>query len=186
MFEEILNSDSTNSLQEGNVVTGVVTRLDKDYAIIDVGGKMEGRVLLSEFDILCNGLNQPEGSVVSDKDTAIAVGDLVSVYVERIESYEGNQAYAKLSRQRAILYEKWGYLDESFQEKRMVEGIICHRVKGGCSVDIGGVAAFLPGSQIDVNHVKDIAPLVGITHKLLIMSMNKEYGNIVVSRRAVS
>ncbi len=186
-FETALNSDSGNALQEGNVVKGVAIRIDKDYVIVDIGGKMEGRVFLSEFDIAYEDCKNPTHKN-DDKNAKqpLAAGDVVSVYVEKVESYaDGGSVYARLSRQRAILHEKWDHLESCLENKRAVEGIICHRVKGGCSVDIGGVAAFLPGSQIDIRHVKDIDPLVGPVQQLLIMNMDKKQGNIVVSRRAV-
>ena len=145
---------------EGRVVKGVVTAIEGDVAIIDVGLKSEGRVPLREF-------TPPGGK------PEVAVGDEVDVFVDRVENSMGE---AVLSRDRARREAAWDKLEEQFNKQERVEGIIFGRVKGGFTVDLNGAVAFLPGSQVDIRPVRDVTP---------ILKMDRKRGNIVVSRRAV-
>lgn len=154
---------------EDTVVTGTVTAIEKDMAIIDVGLKMEGRVPLKEF-------------ATPGQDITLAVGDKVEVYVERIENYNGE---AGISREKARREEAWYNLEKSLEAEERVEGIIFNRVKGGFTVDLGGAVAFLPGSQVDIRPVRDATPLMNIPQPFKILKMDKRRGNIVVSRRAI-
>jgi small subunit ribosomal protein S1 len=157
-----------NSL-EGTVVKGRVISIDNDVALIDVGLKSEGRVPLKEF---APGGNGPE----------IHVGDTVEVFLERMEDKNGE---ASLSREKARREEAWTLLEKSFQANERVTGQIFGRVKGGFTVDLSGAVAFLPGSQVDIRPVRDIAPLLGSPQPFQILKMDRSRGNIVVSRRAV-
>ena len=159
---------SANSL-EGTVVKGRVISIDNDVALIDVGLKSEGRVPLKEFTV---GGNGPE----------IHVGDTVEVFLERMEDKNGE---ASLSREKARREEAWTQLEKSFQANERVTGRIFGRVKGGFTVDLDGAVAFLPGSQVDIRPVRDIAPLLGSDQPFQILKMDRSRGNIVVSRRAV-
>ena len=154
---------------EDTVVTGTVTAIEKDMAIIDVGLKTEGRVPLREFS-------------VPGKDTTINVGDKVEVFVERVENANGE---AVISREKARREEAWTNLEKSFEDEERVDGVIFNRVKGGFTVDLGGAVAFLPGSQVDIRPVRDASPLMNITQPFRILKMDKRRGNIVVSRRAI-
>ena len=154
---------------EDTVVTGTVTAIEKDMAIIDVGLKMEGRVPLREF-------------ATPGQDVAVQVGDNVEVYVERIENLNGE---AGISREKARREEAWANLEKSLEAEERVEGVIFNRVKGGFTVDLGGAVAFLPGSQVDIRPVRDATPLMNITQPFKILKMDKRRGNIVVSRRAI-
>jgi small subunit ribosomal protein S1 len=129
---------------EGSVVKGKVTAIEKDLAVIDVGLKMEGRVPLREF-------------ALPGKPAEINVGDTVEVYLERMENALGE---AVLSREKARREESWTRLEEKFNAKEQVEGVIFNKVKGGFTVDLDGAVAFLPGSQVDVRPVRDIGPLM--------------------------
>jgi small subunit ribosomal protein S1 len=155
----------TIDIKEDTVVKGRVVGLDEEVIIIDVGLKNEGRVPVSEF----------KGNVPS-------IGDLVDVYVEKRDS---RGAGTVLSREKAMREESWVRLEASHAKGEVVEGIIFGRVKGGFTVDVSGVVAFLPGSQIDVRPIKDITPLMGISQPFQILKMDRKLGNVVVSRRAI-
>jgi small subunit ribosomal protein S1 len=154
---------------EGSVVKGVITALDKEYAMIDVGLKSEGRVALREF-------------ALPGQTPELKIGDIVEVFLERMENRDGE---AMLSRDKAKREESWTVLQQSFDKGAHVTGIIFGRVKGGFTVDLNGATAFLPGSQVDIRPVKDITPLMGTPQPFSILKMDRPRGNIVVSRRAV-
>jgi small subunit ribosomal protein S1 len=154
---------------EGTVVKGRVISIDNDAALIDVGLKSEGRVALKEFS---TGGQPPD----------IHVGDTVEVFLERMEDKNGE---ASLSREKARREEAWTQLEKNFQANERVTGVIFGRVKGGFTVDLSGAVAFLPGSQVDIRPVRDIAPLLGSPQPFQILKMDRSRGNIVVSRRAV-
>jgi len=154
---------------EDTVVKGVVTAIEKDMAVIDVGLKTEGRVSLKEF-------SQP------GQDVSLSVGDTVDVYVDRVENAMGE---AVISRDKARREEAWERLEKQYADEERVDGVIFNRVKGGFTVDLGGAVAFLPGSQVDIRPVRDAAPLMNITQPFKILKMDRRRGNIVVSRRSV-
>jgi small subunit ribosomal protein S1 len=154
---------------EGSVIKGVITAIEKDLAVIDVGLKMEGRVPLREF-------------AMPGKPADLKVGDTVEVYLERMENALGE---AVLSREKARREESWTRLEEKFNNKEQVEGVIFNKVKGGFTVDLDGAVAFLPGSQVDVRPVRDIGPLMHSPQPFKILKMDRRRGNIVVSRREI-
>ena len=154
---------------EGRVVKGTVTAIDNDHAVIDVGLKSEGRVALREF-------------AMPGQKADLKVGDEVEVYVDRVENMNGE---AMLSRDRARREAAWDVLEGEFEAGNRVDGVIFGRVKGGFTVDLGGAVAFLPGSQVDVRPVRDVAPLMDIAQPFVILKMDRKRGNIVVSRRAI-
>ena len=154
---------------EGTVLKGRVLGIENDMVLIDVGLKSEGRVSIKEFAI--GGVN-PE----------LKAGDQVDVYLERMEDRNGE---AMLSREKAKREESWTVLEKSFEAQQRVSGVIFGRVKGGFTVDLSGAVAFLPGSQVDIRPVRDIAPLLGTPQPFQILKMDRARGNIVVSRRAV-
>jgi len=162
-------SFSENHSAEGSVVKGIVTAIEKDMAIIDVGLKVEGRVPLKEFG-------------AKAKDGQLNVGDEVEVYVERIENALGE---AMLSRDKARREESWVKLEAKFEAGERVEGIIFNQVKGGFTVDLDGAVAFLPRSQVDIRPIHDVTPLMHNPQPFEILKMDKRRGNIVVSRRTV-
>ncbi|WP_159589905.1 30S ribosomal protein S1 [Chelativorans xinjiangense] len=162
-------SFSERDASEGSVVKGIVTAIEKDMAIIDVGLKVEGRVPLKEFG-------------AKAKDGQLNVGDEVEVYVERIENALGE---AMLSREKARREESWVKLEEKFNNGERVEGVIFNQVKGGFTVDLDGAVAFLPRSQVDIRPIRDVSPLMHTPQPFEILKMDKRRGNIVVSRRTV-
>jgi len=154
---------------EGRVVKGTVTAVENGYAMIDVGLKSEGRIDIKEF-------------LRGEGDAAPAVGDEVEVFVDRVENADGE---AMLSRDRARREAAWDKLESEFGEGKRVDGRIFGRVKGGFTVDLDGAVAFLPGSQVDIRPVRDVAPLMDVPQPFQILKMDRRRGNIVVSRRAV-
>jgi small subunit ribosomal protein S1 len=158
-----------NQSFEGRVVRGIVTALENDLVVIDVGLKSEGRVPLREFA-------GPDGKA------EIKVGDEVEVYVDRVENVNGE---AMLSRDRARREASWDALESQFAAGERVEGIIFGRVKGGFTVDLNGAVAFLPGSQVDIRPVRDVTPLMNLPQPFQILKMDRKRGNIVVSRRSI-
>jgi small subunit ribosomal protein S1 len=154
---------------EGKVVKGKVTAIENDLAVIDVGLKSEGRVSLREF-------------AAPGQKADLKVGDEVEVYVDRVENANGE---AMLSRDRARREAAWDKLEGEHEAGNRVDGVIFGRVKGGFTVDLGGAVAFLPGSQVDIRPVRDVAPLMDIAQPFQILKMDRRRGNIVVSRRAI-
>ena len=156
-------------LAEGTVIKGTVLSIDGDDVLIDVGLKAEGRVPLKEFG-------------THGRPPEIEKGDVVDVYLERMEDRNGE---AVLSRDRARREEAWTQLEAAFANTERVTGTIFGRVKGGFTVDLSGAVAFLPGSQVDVRPIRDVGPLMGTPQPFQILKMDRRRGNIVVSRRAV-
>jgi len=154
---------------EGQVVHGKVVAIEKDFAIIDVGLKTEGRVSLKEFG-------------GDDGKVTLKVGDTVEVFLERVENAMGE---AVISRDKARREEAWTRLEAVYERNEPVMGAIVGRVKGGFTVDLGGASAFLPGSQVDIRPVRDVGPLMGREQPFAILKMDRPRGNIVVSRRAI-
>jgi small subunit ribosomal protein S1 len=170
-FETMLNESlgGENETFEGKVVKGIVTGIENDMAVIDVGLKSEGRVALREF-------------AMPGQKAEIAIGDEVEVYVDRVENSAGE---AMLSRDRARREAAWDKLEGEFSAGNRVEGVIFGRVKGGFTVDLGGAVAFLPGSQVDIRPVRDVGPLMDLPQPFQVLKMDRRRGNIVVSRRAI-
>ena len=166
LLDEMLGRDTGF---DGSVVTGRVIRLTDEFAIVDVGLKSEGRVLLKEF--------APAGVKPEVKP-----GDMIELFVERYEDKDGTIV---LSREKARREEAWTNLERAFSANQRVNGTIFGRVKGGFTVDLGGAVAFLPGSQVDIRPVRDVGPLMGNPQPFQILKMDRARGNIVVSRRAV-
>ncbi len=154
---------------ERTVAKGRVIAIEQDVVLIDVGLKSEGRVALKEF-------------TGPGTEVEIKVGDEVEVYVERLEDRNGE---AVLSREKARREEAWEKLERAFNDTERVTGVIFGRVKGGFTVDLSGAVAFLPGSQVDIRPVRDISPLLGTPQPFMILKMDRNRGNIVVSRRSV-
>ncbi len=166
-FESLLQEYLGDAQKEGRVVQGRVVKIEKEMVIVDVGLKTEGRIAVREF---------------GGAEAAPAAGDIVEVYLERMENRHGE---AMLSRERAVREEHWEKFERAAETKEHVDGRIVSKVKGGFTVDLGGVVAFLPGSQVDVRPVKDISPLMNISQPFQILKMDRRRGNIVVSRRAI-
>ncbi|MGL9732490.1 MAG: 30S ribosomal protein S1 [Wolbachia sp.] len=164
----ILFEDSfINKIKEGDVVEGIITRVNPNDIVVDVGLKSDGRISIKELG--CN--------------YEIVIGSKIRVYVERIEDYHGNVV---LSREKAIRDEKWHKLEEDAVTKAEVSGVIKRSIKCGFIVDLGdGISAFLPLSHVDLKQVKDAKHLIETEQKFIVLKMDKKQGNIVVSRKLV-
>ncbi len=169
-FASLLNeSFETRGMVEGRVIPATVVAVEHDFVVVDIGLKTEGRIPLREF-------------LVDDGAGAPKTGDIVEVYLDRIENALGD---AVVSREKARREEAWTRLEKSFAAQEAVNGALVGRVKGGFTVDLGGANAFLPGSQVDIRPVRDVGPLMNIVQPFAILKMDRARGNIVVSRRAV-
>lgn len=169
-FEAMLNDSLDGKMpQEGTVVQGQVIGIENNQAVIDVGFKTEGRVDLKEF-------------ARPGREIDVKIGETVDVYLDRIENSKGE---AVLSREKANREAAWDRLEKANVKQEHVEGSIFGRVKGGFSVDLDGATAFLPGSQVDIRPVHNIASLMNTPQPFQIVKMDRRRGNIVVSRRAV-
>ena len=169
--ELISNSFKNSNIKEKTIIPGKIISIENDIVTIDVGLKSEGRVPLNEF-------SRP------GHKAEINVGDETDVYIENVDNANGETS---LSREKAVKQKAWHDLQESFSNNTVVTGIPFNRVKGGMSVDLNGVTAFLPGSQIDTRQVmKDTKELLNKPLELLILKMDKYRGNIVVSRKAIT
>ncbi|MCY4100087.1 MAG: 30S ribosomal protein S1 [Rhodobacteraceae bacterium] len=169
-FETLLDEYFTlESPKVGNVVKGKILAIESGQVIIDVGSKVEGRIDYKEF----TGPGNLE---------EVNVGDEVDVYYESVENGSG---LAVISRERARREEAWERLLKAHENSEKVEGSIVNRVKGGFTVDLGGVIAFLPGSQVNIRPMRDIETLMGTLETFAILKMDRDKNNIVVSRRAI-
>jgi small subunit ribosomal protein S1 len=158
--------ESMQSIAEGEIVRGTVLSIDDKDVLVDVGFKSEGIISLSEF---------------SDP-SSIKVGDVLEVFLEKMENQDG---LVVLSKQRADFVRVWDRVKEAHDNGQVVEGKLIRKIKGGVVVDLYGVEAFLPGSQIALRQVQNVDALLGQTVSVKIIKLNKRRRNIVVSRRAV-
>ena len=165
------NSLKNSSAKEKTITTGKIISIDNEIVTIDVGLKSEGRIPLSEF-------SRP------GQKSEIEVGDETEVFIENVDNANGETL---LSREKAVKQKAWHNLQICFNENKVVSGIPFNRVKGGMSVDLDGVVAFLPGSQIETRQIiKDTKELLNKPLELMILKMDKYRGNIVVSRKAIT
>ncbi|MBL7203151.1 MAG: 30S ribosomal protein S1 [Desulfobacteraceae bacterium] len=163
-----LYEESLKSIKEGEVVSGEIVQIDKEYVLVDIGYKSEGQINIREF-------------IDAEGNLAANVGDKIEVLLERREDDEG---VIRLSKEKAAKMKVWDKIREIYENDGTVKGTILSRVKGGLSVDIG-LQAFLPGSQVDLRPIRDMDNLVGMEHEFKIVKYNKRRGNIVLSRRAI-
>ena len=150
-------------LNVGEILTGRIVEITKDYVVVDVGLKSEGLVPVSEF---------------TDPDELVLGGE-IEVYLDAVEGSDGQIV---LSKEKARKYRQWEYIVNHCKEGSIVNGKVIRKVKGGLMVDIG-MEAFLPGSQIDNKRIKNLDDFVGKTYEFKILKINIERKNIVVSRR---
>ena len=164
-----LYEKSLKSIRQGELLKGEVVKIGKDCVIVDIGYKSEGYIPLDEF-------------INSDGDLPIKVGESIEVLVEKADEEDGD---ILLSYDKALKIRMWEKIKRMHQENEYIKGKIVARVKGGMSVDLGGLKAFLPGSHIDLKPVKNFDSWVGTEHSFKILKYNLKNGNIVVSRRAI-
>lgn len=165
LIEEYLQQEA---ISEGEIYSGKVLDIGKDFVTVDIGYKSEGQIPVEEFR-------------TPDNQLSIEVGSSVDVYLERRENESG---LVELSKEKADKLKIWDQISEACERDDLVEGLISGRVKGGLTVDIG-VKAFLPGSQVDLRPVRNLDRYLGETYKFKVIKFNKKRGNIVLSRRAL-
>ncbi len=158
--------ETLNKIQEHQVVEGTVIALDKKEVIVNIGYKSDGIIPASEFRY------NPD----------LKVGDTVEVYVESQEDKKGQLV---LSHRKARLIKSWEKVNEALENEEIIQGYIKCRTKGGMIVDVFGIEAFLPGSQIDVHPIRDYDMFVGKTMEFKVVKINQEFRNVVVSHKAL-
>ncbi len=168
-FEQMFKQSLQDSdFKVGDVVSGRVVEVQEDYVLVDISYKSEGLIPISEFRVV-------EG------ERNVKVGEVVEVYIDRIENENG---MVVLSKDKADMLRAWNDISRAAENQEVIEGTIIAKVKGGLSVDIG-VKAFLPGSQIDLRPVRNMDVYIGKRYKFKVIKFNKKRGNIVLSRRAL-
>ena len=158
--------ETLNKVSERQVVEGKVISIDKKEVIVNIGYKSDGIISASEFRY------NPE----------LKIGDVVEVYVENPEDKKGQLV---LSHKKARLSKSWERVNAALDNQEIIQGYIKCRTKGGMIVDVFGIEAFLPGSQIDVHPIRDYDQFVGKTMEFKVVKINQEYRNVVVSHKAL-
>ena len=158
--------ETLNKVADHQVVDGVVTHVDKKEVIVNIGYKSDGIIAASEFRY------NPD----------LKVGDTVEVYVENAEDRKGQLV---LSHKKARLSKSWERVNAALDNEEVITGYIKCRTKGGMIVDVFGIEAFLPGSQIDVHPIRDYDVFVGKTMEFKVVKINQEFRNVVVSHKAL-
>ncbi len=166
LFEESLKY---LDVARGAIIRGTVVAIDSDWITVNAGLKSEGVIAREEF-------------LTERGELEINVGDEVEVAVDAIDDGMG---FTRLSREKAKRAEIWGELEEAFEKTAIVKGIISGKVKGGFTVDVGLIRAFLPGSLVDIRPVRDVAHLEGKELDFKVIKLDAKRNNVVVSRRAV-
>lgn len=169
-FHELagMYENTLSEIEEKEIVTGIVVSVDEKYVIVDIGFKSEGIVPVNEFS----------NKVVAN----LKPGDEVEVFLDKVEDREGQLI---LSRKKADILQAWEKLEKAYETGEVIEGFIQRRIKGGMVVDMFGIDAFLPGSQIDVRPVRDFDAYVSKTMEFQVVKLNMQAENVVVSHRAL-
>jgi small subunit ribosomal protein S1 len=168
-YEKLLDQyGGIRKFAEGEVLKGTVLKITSTDVVVDIGYKSEGVIPINQFQT-------PSG------DPEVAIGDVVDVFIENTEDYEG---HIVLSKEKAEKVRVWEDVEKAYNEETVIDGRVIERIKGGLAVDIG-VRAFLPGSQIDVRPVKNLDSLRGQDIQCRVIKLNRKRGNIVLSRKLV-
>jgi small subunit ribosomal protein S1 len=166
LFEESLNNIQ---MRPGAIINGTVVDIRNDSVIVHAGLKSEGVIPIDQF--------RKEGGEVD-----VHVGDVIEVALDAVEDGYGE---TRLSREKAVRAKAWAVLEEAYEQDEPVKGIISGKVKGGFTVDLGEIRAFLPGSLVDVRPVRDTTYLEGKELEFKVIKLDPKRNNVVVSRRAV-
>ncbi|MCK5237325.1 MAG: 30S ribosomal protein S1 [Deltaproteobacteria bacterium] len=164
-----LYEQSLKQLNEGELVRGTVVNVSRDSVVVDIGYKSEGLVPIEDF-------------LDADGNCTVSQGDEVSVFLER---WEDDQGYVVLSKNKADQMAAWTTIMEVVEKDGLIEGTITRCVNGGFHVDIGGVTAFLPNSQVDIIPVKNPESIVGTTYEFKVLKHNRRKNNVIISRRVI-
>jgi small subunit ribosomal protein S1 len=166
-FEAEQSAAEAAAPAEDNLIKGSVVKLTDKYVVVDVGFKSEGMVPIAQV-------------IGRDGQPRVKSGDSIDVVIDRGETEEG---YVLLSHEKAQRIRVWDDIDKAYNDKTNIKGYVVDRVKGGLSVDVGGVRAFLPGSQVDLKPVRNLDGFKGQELDVRVIKLNKKRGNIVVSRK---
>ncbi|MBD5770205.1 30S ribosomal protein S1 [Marinomonas colpomeniae] len=166
LFEESL---LTVEMAPGSIVTGLVVDIDSEWVTVHAGLKSEGVIPRSQF-------------LTESGEFSLNIGDEVKVALEAVEDGFGE---TKLSREKAKRAETWSVLEKAYEENAIIHGVINGKVKGGFTVDIANIRAFLPGSLVDVRPIRDTSHLEGVDLEFKLIKLDQKRNNVVVSRRAV-
>ncbi|MDR0744141.1 MAG: 30S ribosomal protein S1 [Tannerella sp.] len=158
--------ETLNTVKDKEVVSGTVTAMNKREVVVNIGFKSDGVVPMSEFRY----------------DLDLKVGDQVEVYIENQEDKKGQLI---LSHKKARISRSWDRVNEALDKDEVIKGFVKCRTKGGMIVDVFGIEAFLPGSQIDVKPIRDYDVFVGKTMEFKIVKINQDFKNVVVSHKAL-
>jgi len=164
---QTLYEESLRALEEGQIIKGTVIDITPDHVTVDIGYKSEGQIPMQEF-------------LKRDKKVDVKIGDRIDVFLEKKNNEEG---LLILSKEKADKVRVWRDISRSCREGEVVEGEIIAKVKGGLSVDIGGIFGFLPGSQIDLKPIRNLDSLIGKRFTFKVIKFNRKRNNIVLSRR---
>lgn len=164
LFEQ---SFASQTIKQGAIIKGIIVKISNEVVVVSAGLKSEAVIPINQFQ--------------SEKDS-ISVGDEIEV---ALDAFEDGFGETRLSREKAIRARSWVNLQESHDKSDVVNGFISGRVKGGFTVEIEGIRAFLPGSLVDVRPVRDSSYLEGKTVELKVIKVDKQRNNVVVSRKAV-
>lgn len=168
-FAQLLEESlKINKTAPGSILKGIVVAISKELVLVDAGLKSESAIPIDQF-------------YNSDGELEISIGDYVDVTLDAVEDGFGSTV---LSREKAKRHESWLLLEKSYKETKTVSGIINGKVKGGFTVEIKGIRAFLPGSLVDIRPIKDIADLEGQRLDFKVIKLDYKRNNVVVSRRA--
>ncbi|MFH1754679.1 MAG: S1 RNA-binding domain-containing protein, partial [Candidatus Latescibacterota bacterium] len=159
-------NQAISTFEEGQIVSGSVSEIRENEIIVDIGFKSEGSISAAEF----------RGEIT------VSIGDQVDVFLEKLENQDG---LVVLSKEKADFFKVWGIIKDGYENGNVMEGRVSRRIKGGLVVNLLGVDAFLPGSQIALRQVPNLDELINETLNFKIIKINKRRRNIVVSRRIV-
>ena len=169
-FQNLLEQDfKDRKLKENEIITATITEMTKNFIVVDCKAKMEGMIPVEEFKN-------------DDELSKLKVGSKIDVYLERIESFKGEII---ISRDKARKMKAWKKMEKVFETKEEITGFITGKVKGGFITSVDGLPCFMPLSQIDVRPLKKIDHLLNIPIKVIATRIDKNRGNVCVSRRAV-
>lgn len=169
-FQNLLDQDFKNrKLKENEIIKATVTEITKNFVVVDCKAKMEGMIPIEEFK------NDEEFSTLK-------VGSILDIYLERIESFKGEII---ISREKAKKMKTWKKMEKVFEKQEELTGYITGKVKGGYIATVEGLPCFMPSSQIDVRPLKKVDHLMNVPIKVIATKIDKNRGNVCVSRRAV-
>ena len=164
-MEKLLKTKTTVEIKENTILSGKITEIQKNGILVDIGGKAEGFITKNEFE---------------DNWNTLQINDIIEVYLESIENEHSKPI---ISMQKANFTKKWNHIIATYKEGSVIKGTTKYKVRGGIIVDINGIEAFLPGSQIDLYLTKNIDEYLNQEYDFQIIKINTDLKNIIISRK---